>query len=205
MAAARRLRLRAVAGEAVVWFARAARRMPGAASGQEPTAPAADRRVREVSPQEAPACRQRMAAESRARSFAAAASARRWAAPVALAAEVAQPSEQPAAWDAAAAEAGVAVAQRDAVAAPRSEAAVRAGVAVQQPEAAGQVGAAVPRPEAAGRAGVAVRQLAAPCVREEAPPSAAAWAPPYLQAQRLARLPRVRSARAMKYLQIAAR
>jgi hypothetical protein len=145
-----------------------------------------------------------MAAESRARSFAAAAaSARRWAAPVALAAEVAQPSEQPAAWDAAAAEGGVAVAQRDAVAAPQSEEA-RVAAAVPRPEAAGQVGAAVPRPEAAGRAGVAVQQPEAPDARA-AHPSAAAWAPPCLLAQRLARLPRVRSARAMKYLQIAAR
>jgi hypothetical protein len=115
MAAARRLRLRAAPGEAVVaWFAelsRAACSMPGAASGQAPTAPAADRRVREVSLPEAVACRQRMAAEPRlARSSAAAASARRWAAPVALAAAVAQPSEQPAAWDAAAAEGVAAVA-----------------------------------------------------------------------------------------------
>jgi hypothetical protein len=158
-----------------------------------------------------------MAEEPRLARSSAAASVRRWAALVASAAEVAQPSEQPAAWVAAAAEEVAGVVQQDAAealrpeaaarvaaAVPRLEAAGQVGAAVQQPGAAGQVGAAVPRPEVAGRAGVAVQQPEAPDARA-AHPSAAAWAPPYPQAQRLARLPRVRSARAMKDLQIAAR
>jgi hypothetical protein len=179
-----------------------------AASGQAPSSPAADHREEESehrsqarSLPEALACRRSLAAAKApwlARSSAAA-WARRWAVPVALAAAVALRSGQTAAPHAAEAAGAGVVAQRDAVAAPQPEEARDAVAAAVGEEVARLDAAAALRPEAAGRAGAAVQQPAAPCVREAARPSAAAWV--FRQdrvRRRLAPQPAARFARAMK-------
>jgi hypothetical protein len=147
------------------------------ASGQAPSSPAADRQ-KEVCwskaqwyPTVAWACRQSpAAAEARQLARSSAAGwARRWAAPVALAAAVALRSGQTAALHApeAAAE-EVAAVESDAAAALRSE----------EERLAGLAGAAVEE-EAQQDAAAVLRSEAAPDVRERrqaALPSAAAWA-----------------------------
>lgn len=148
------------------------------ASGQAPSSPAADRR-KEVCwskaqwyPTEAWACRQSpAAAEARRLARSSAAGwARRWAAPVALAAAVALRSGQTAALHApeAAAE-EVAAVESDAAAALRSE----------EERLAGLAGAAVGGEGAQQDAAAVLRSEAAPGVRERrqaALPSGAAWA-----------------------------
>jgi hypothetical protein len=180
MAAARLFRLRAAVGEVVAWFALARR--------QAPFSPVADRwaehRSKAQSLPEALVCRQSLAAAKAPRSArsSAAAWARRWAPPVASAAEVALRWGQTAALHASEAAAAGEAAQPDAGAAGARHAGA-AEAEAEEPRVAGVV-----EEVAQLGAAAAVLQPAAPGGRAQpraAPPSAAGLSF-RLQAERLA-------------------
>jgi hypothetical protein len=195
MAAARLFRRRAAAGEVVAWFALARR--------QAPFSPVADRwaehRSKAQSLPEALVCRQSLAAAKALRSArsSAAAWARRWAPPVASAAEVAEvalrsgqtaalhASEEAAAGEAARPDAGAAGARH-----------AGAAEAVEEPRVAGVV-----EEVAQLGAAAAVLQPAAPGGRAQPPSAGLSFR---LQAARLAPQPAARFARAREGLRIAA-